>query len=52
MYRVYLDTLTDFRYTGYQIHQDIAIMYVTYQYKGEVYHVDYEAIDAVTGGGD
>lgn len=51
MYRVYLDTLSDIRYTGYQIHEDIAIMYVTYQYKGEIYHVDYEAIDAVTGGG-
>lgn len=51
MYRVYLDTLSDFRYSGYQIHEDIAIMYVTYQYKGEIYHVDYEVIDAVTGGG-
>lgn len=51
VYRIYLNTYNDGRYTGYQIHDDIAIIYVTYQYKGEIYHVDYEDIDNTTGGG-
>ena len=51
MYRVYLNTYNDGRYTGYQIHDDIVILNVTYQYKGEIYHVPYEDIDIISGGG-
>lgn len=51
VYRIFLNTYNDGRYTGYEIHDDIAIIYVTYQYKGEIYHVDYDDIDNVTGGG-
>ena len=51
MYRVYLNTYNDGRYTGYQIHDDIVILNVTYQYNGEIYHVPYEDIDIISGGG-
>lgn len=51
VYRVFLRTFNEPIYTGYEIHDDIAIVYVTYQYKGEIYHVDYEDIDNIGGGG-
>ena len=51
MYRVYLNTYNDGRYTGYEIHDDIVILNVTYQYHGEIYHVPYEDIDTISGGG-
>lgn len=53
LYRIYLDTYYDGRYTGYEIADDIAIVDVMYQYNGEVYHVGYEDIktDGSFGGG-
>lgn len=48
VYRVYLNTFNDGRYTNYQIHDDIVIMDVMYEYKGEIYHVAYD--DIVTDG--
>src|SRR5690554_1747476 len=51
MYRVYLQTYNDGRYTGYEIHDDIIILDVMYKYEGEIYHVPYDNIDTVSGGG-
>lgn len=45
VYRVYLNTFYDNRYTGYEIHDDIIIMDVMYQVDGQIYHVSYEDIE-------
>lgn len=44
VYRVYLQTYNDGRYTNYQIGGDIIVMDLMYEYQGEVYHVPYEDI--------
>src|SRR5690606_30570124 len=43
-YRVYLQTYNDGRYTGYQVHDDIVVMDVMYEYQGEIFHVGYNDI--------
>lgn len=44
IFRVYLDTYSDGRYTGYEINDDIVIVDVMYEVDGTIYHVGYEDI--------
>lgn len=44
IFRVYLDTFSDGRYTGYEINDDIVIVDVMYEVDGTIYHVGYEDI--------
>lgn len=46
VYRVYLDTFYDSRYTGYEVHDDIVILDVMYAVDGEVFHVAYDDIES------
>lgn len=45
VYRIYLNTFSDGRYTGFQIGDDIVIIDVLYKVDGEIFHVPYDDID-------
>lgn len=53
VYRIYLNTFSDPRYTWFEIGDDIIVMDVLYQVDGEIFHVPYDDIenDGSFGGG-